>query len=78
MAGDDLLRLAWMTIPCDAEGEREVADFLEEANARAQEIKEASRERLAQSGEQSTERVVCLLGFPRAVLGGHAGPAAAG
>lgn len=74
METDPLLRVIWMKVPVDAEGDQEVADFLEETNDRAQALKARIGKRLAATGSQEIKtRILSLLGFPRGDPGGWAG-----
>jgi DNA-binding transcriptional ArsR family regulator len=70
MESDPLLRLIWMEVSVDAEGDQEIADFLEEANERAKALKARIEKRIGETGEKHMVRVISLLGFRRSDPGG--------
>ncbi len=65
METDPLLRVVWMQVPVDEQGDQEYADFLKEVNERAAAFKERIGKRIDEGAAQTTTRVISLLSFRR-------------
>lgn len=65
METDPLLRVVWMQVPVDEQGDQEYADFLKEVNERAAALKERIGKRIDEGATQTTTRVISLLSFRR-------------